>query len=52
MTSAKGADVLPAFSSDGNFMIWTSQRGPKVEGEAKSSSQLWIAKVNGSPFKE
>ena len=52
VTSAKGADVLPAFSADGKFMIWTSQRGPKVEGEAKSSSQLWIARVNGSPFKE
>jgi len=52
VTSAKGADVLPAFSADGKFMIWTSQRGPKVDGEAKSSSQLWIARVNGSPFKE
>jgi hypothetical protein len=31
-------------------MIWTSQRGPAVEGEMKPSSQLWIARVNGSPF--
>jgi hypothetical protein len=50
VTHATGADVLPAFTSDGKYMIWTSQRGPAVEGEMKPSSQLWIARVNGSPF--
>lgn len=43
VTHAPGADVLPAFSPDGKWLMWTSQRGEKVEGEAKPSSQLWIA---------
>lgn len=50
VTHAGGADVLPAFSNDGGMMMWTSQRGGKVEGEARPSSQLWIANVKGSPF--
>jgi hypothetical protein len=50
ITSADGADVLPAFSPDGKFMMWTSQRGPKAEGEEKSSSQLWLAQWKGDPF--
>ena len=37
ITHAEGADVLPAFSSDGKTMIWTSKRGPS------GSSQLWVA---------
>lgn len=37
ITHSDRADVLPAFSSDGKTMIWTSQRGP--DGE----SQLWAA---------
>lgn len=44
ITHAPGADVLPVFSPDGRYMMWTSQRGPLAEGETKSSSQLWIAK--------
>lgn len=47
VTQAGGADVLPVFSHDGKWMMWTSQRGPKVEGEEKSSSQLWIAEWRG-----
>jgi TolB protein len=43
VTWADGADVLPVFSRDGKLMTWCSQRGPKIEGEAKSSSQVWIA---------
>ncbi len=43
VTHAPGADVLPAFSPDGKWLMWTSQRGEKLEGEAKASSQLWIA---------
>lgn len=50
VTHATGADVLPAFTSDGKYMIWTSQRGAAVAGEVKPSSQLWIARVHGSPF--
>jgi hypothetical protein len=37
ITQAPGADVLPAFTSDGRTMIWTSKRG------AESTSQLWAA---------
>lgn len=44
ITTAAGADVLPVFSPDGSLMMWTSQRGPKVEGEDRPSSQLWIAR--------
>lgn len=52
ITSADGADVLPVFSADGAWMMWTSQRGPKAAGEEKSSSQLWIVQWKGgeSPF--
>lgn len=50
ITHAPGADVLPVFSADGSVMMWTSQRGPKAPGEARSSSQLWIANVAGDPF--
>jgi len=50
LTQASGADVLPVFSPDGKHMMWTSQRGPALEGEARPSSQLWIAEWSGSPF--
>jgi len=43
VTSAPGADVLPVFSPNGSMLMWTSQRGPKLEKEPKPSSQLWIA---------
>jgi TolB protein len=45
ITYANGADVLPAFSDDGKWMMWTAQRGPMVEGEAKPSSQVWVART-------
>ena len=38
ITTAPGADVLPAFSHDGRTMIWTGQRGT-----GEKSSQLWVA---------
>ena len=41
---------LPAFNTDGSRVIWTSQRGPKIDGEMKPSSQLWIADWKGDPF--
>lgn len=45
ITHASGFDGLPVFSNDGSYMIWTSQRGPKVEGEERPSSQVWVARV-------
>ncbi len=50
ITLADGADVLPAFNAEGTKVIWTSQRGPKIDGEMKPSSQLWIADWKGDPF--
>jgi hypothetical protein len=52
LTHADGADVLPAFNADGTKMIWCSQRGPKIEGEPRPSSQVWIADWTGTPFKD
>lgn len=49
ITHADGADVLPVFSDDGKLMMWTGQRGPKVAGEEKPSSQLWLAEVKPGP---
>jgi hypothetical protein len=51
LTHADGADVLPVFSHDGRFMMWTSQRGPRVAGEERPSSQLWAARWLGLPAK-
>lgn len=48
MTFANGADVLPAFSPDGKYMMWCGQRGELAPGEQRPSSQLWIARLNPS----
>ena len=45
VTKARGFDGLPAFTPDGQWMIWTAQRGDAPEGE-KPSSQLWAAKID------
>jgi hypothetical protein len=45
VTNAPGADVLPAFSDDGRYFIWTCQRGEPAPGETKPSSQVWIART-------
>ena len=37
VTFGPGADVLPAFNSDGREMMWTCKRGPS------NTSQLWVA---------
>ncbi len=37
---------MPAFASDGEWMIWTAQRGAQREGEDRPSSQVWGAKVD------
>ncbi|MFM9956751.1 MAG: TolB family protein [Phycisphaerales bacterium] len=47
VTHASGFDGLPVFSPEGEWMMWTSQRGAKMEGEARASSQLWVGKVGG-----
>ncbi len=50
VTIAAGFDGLPVFSDDGTYMMWTSQRGPKVEGEERPSSQVWVARpINTAP---
>jgi tricorn protease-like protein len=50
ITQADGADILPSFTNDGKLMMWTSQRGPKLESEDRPSSQLWLAEWIGDPF--
>lgn len=51
ITTAPGADVLPAFSRDGKRLMWTSQRGGALPGQARASSQIWIADWTGvDPF--
>jgi TolB protein len=45
LTFADGFDGLPVFSGDGRWMMWTSQRGKKLEGQDRPSSQIWIAQV-------
>ena len=45
VTNANGADVLPVFSPDGTYLMWTGQRGPMIDGEQKPSSQLWVART-------
>jgi len=45
ITQARGFDGLPAFTSNGEWMIWTAQRGSAPEGE-KPSSQLWTARID------
>ncbi len=48
LTQANGADVLPVFSPDGQWMMWTAQRGPMAAGEQKPSSQLWAARFDAA----
>jgi hypothetical protein len=51
ITQANGADVLPVFSPDGQWMMWTAQRGPMAPGETKPSSQLWAARFDAAAIK-
>lgn len=50
ITVADGFDGLPVFSADGQWMMWTSQRGEKLESEQRPSSQVWIARVKEGMF--
>ena len=52
VTYAPGADVLPVFSPDGQYLMWTAQRGELAQGEQRPSSQLWIARVNNHALRE
>lgn len=45
VTHAPGFDGLPAFTNDGKWMVWTSQRGEKTAKEDRPSSQVWAARV-------
>ncbi len=44
VTNAGGFDGLPVFNADGSLMMWTSQRGPALPEDGRSTSQIWIAK--------
>lgn len=45
ISQASGFDGLPVFSNDGQWMMWTSQRGgPWDEAGVRPSSQLWVAR--------
>ena len=46
ITDCSGADVLPVFSSDGRWMLWTGQRGSDDAGNGKPSSQVWVARFD------
>lgn len=43
VTFADGFDGLPAFSSDGRLLLWTSQR--TIDGGV-GTSQVWLARIN------
>jgi Tol biopolymer transport system component len=36
ITFSQGADVLPVFSPDGNYLMWASKRNGKT-------TQVWLA---------
>jgi Tol biopolymer transport system component len=46
ITDCIGADVLPVFSHDGKWMLWTAQRGTDDSGNGKPSSQVWVAQFS------
>jgi Tol biopolymer transport system component len=46
ITDCPGADVLPVFSNDGKWMLWTAQRGSDDVGGGKKSSQVWVAEFD------
>ena len=46
ITECPGADVLPVFTSDGKWMLWTAQRGSDDSGGGKPSSQVWVAEFD------
>jgi Tol biopolymer transport system component len=47
ITDHEGADVLPAFSPDGELLMWTASRGGEGGGRSPSS-QLWVSRINAA----
>jgi hypothetical protein len=45
ITDHPGADVLPAFSHDGELLMWTASRGEDGGGRG-ASSQLWVSRLD------
>jgi WD40 repeat protein len=45
ITDHPGADVLPAFSPDGELLMWTASRGEDGGGRG-ASSQLWVSRLD------
>ncbi len=45
ITFADGFDGLPAFTPDGRWMIWTSQRGANTMNDERPTSQMWVARI-------
>jgi len=45
ITDHPGADVLPAFSPDGELLMWTASRGEDGGGRGPSS-QLWVSRLD------
>jgi len=46
ITHARGFDGLPVFSPGARAMMWTAQRGAQAQGDARPSSQLWVADLD------
>ena len=46
ITNCTGADVLPVFSHDGKWMMWTAQRGT-----GEKSSQIWVAEFDSGTLR-
>jgi Tol biopolymer transport system component len=40
ITHTAGADILPVFSPDGRYLMWTTPRGPE------KASQIWVARFH------
>jgi Tol biopolymer transport system component len=40
ITHTNGADILPVFSPDGRYLMWTTTRGPE------KASQIWVARFH------
>lgn len=45
LTFADGFDGMPVFTTDGRWMMWTSQRGEIHPGDDRPSTQVWVAEV-------
>lgn len=50
LTHAAGFDGLPVFNTQGNVMMWTSQRGGASAPGERPSSQVWMARFDFEAF--